>query len=134
MSDFDQLPVSESRVERSAETSVEETPTPPERAEGPAAAAILATGIGAVTLGLATTVAEMSTTVSGWLDLYSRVGPLSGKTIVAVVVWLLSWAVLHVMLRGRAIMTRAVLLTAVILIGLGLLGTFPTFFELFASE
>jgi hypothetical protein len=130
MSDFDQPPVSENRVE----ISVDETPTPPERAEGPAAAAILATGIGAVTLGLATTVAEMSTTVSGWLDLYSRVGPLSGKTIAAVVVWLLSWAALHVMLRDRPVLTRTVLLTTVVLIGLGLLGTFPTFFELFASD
>ncbi len=101
--------------------------------EGPAAAAVLGAGVGALALGLATTVSEASTTVSGWFDLYSRVGPLSGKTIFAVVVWLIAWAVLHLTLRYNGRLTRTVLTITTVLIGLGVLGTFPTFFDLFAD-
>jgi hypothetical protein len=101
--------------------------------EGPAAAAVLGAGVGALALGLATTVSEASTTVSGWFDLYSKVGPLSGKTIFAVVVWLLSWAVLHLTMRYNGRLSRGVLTLTAVLIGLGVLGTFPTFFDLFAD-
>ncbi|HEY3001046.1 MAG TPA: hypothetical protein VGJ44_01740 [Kribbellaceae bacterium] len=101
--------------------------------EGPAAAAVLAAGIGATALGVATTAAEASTKVSGWLDLYSRVGPLSGKTIFAVAVWLVSWAVLHFAVKDRIGLSRRVLTITGVLIGLGVLGTFPTFFDLFAD-
>jgi hypothetical protein len=38
------------------------------------------------------------------------------------------------MLRDRARLTRTVLSTAVVLIVLGFIGTFPTFFELFAGD
>src|SRR6266508_1162781 len=101
--------------------------------EGPAAAAVLGAGAGAFALGLATTVSEASTTVSGWFDLYSKVGPLSGKTIFAVAVWLISWAVLHLTMRYTGRLTRTVLTITGVLIGLGVLGTFPTFFDLFAD-
>ena len=60
-------------------------------------------------------------------------GPLSGKTIMAVLVWLVAWAILHVTLRSRPYETRRALVVSLILIGLGVLGTFPTFFQLFAK-
>lgn len=104
-----------------------------ERPEGPAAAAILAAGIGAAVLGLLTTLAELSETVQGWLTLSEGVGPLSGKVVYTVVVWLVAWAVLHWLVRP-ARLTRGVLLAAGILLALGLLGTFPLFFGLFAPE
>ncbi|MGW5188285.1 hypothetical protein ACWEOO_03450 [Kribbella sp. NPDC004138] len=133
MTDFDDPRTAEQVVEEPTRSAaeVDESPGKP---EGPAVAAVLAVGIGALTLGVVTTVAEMSTSVSDWLNWYNRVGPLSGKTILTVAVWLLSWAVLHATLRRRAVMSRAVVLTAVILIALGLLGTFPPFFDLFASD
>jgi hypothetical protein len=104
------------------------------RSEGPAVAALLALGVGAVVLGLLTTLAEASTTVNGWLTLNSAVGPLSGKTVFAVVAWLATWAVLHLILRARARLTTGVLITTGVLLFLGLLGTFPTFFEAFAAD
>ena len=104
------------------------------RSEGPAVAALLALGVGAVVLGLLTTLAAASTTVSGWLTLNSAVGPLSGKTTFAVVAWLATWAVLHPILRTRARLTTGVLITTAMLLTLGLLGTFPTFFEAFAAD
>lgn len=132
MTDFDQLP--DAGVDTPAEVTESgaqiATAGP---AEGPGAAAVLAAGAGALTLGVVTTLSELSTTISGWLDLNSRVGPLSGKTTVTVVVWLLSWVLLHLMLRERGALTRGTVTTAAVLLGLGLLGTFPTFFELFAE-
>jgi hypothetical protein len=61
------------------------------------------------------------------------VGPLSGKTILAVTVWLVAWTVLHIALRSRPYATRRALLVSLVLIGLGVLGTFPTFFQLFGE-
>jgi hypothetical protein len=104
------------------------------RSEGPAVAALLALGVGAAALGLLTTLAEASTTMNGWLTLNSAVGPLSGKTIFAVVAWLATWAVLHLIFRTRARLTTGVLITTWLLLFLGLLGTFPTFFEAFATD
>jgi hypothetical protein len=108
--------------------------TPTVRPDGPAVAALLALGIGTAVLGLLTTLAAASTTVNGWLALNSAVGPLSGKTIFAVVAWLATWAVLHPILRMRARLTTGVLITTGVLLFLGLLGTFPPFFEAFAAE
>ncbi|MFI7413504.1 hypothetical protein ACIBU0_33005 [Streptomyces sp. NPDC049627] len=105
-----------------------------DRPEGPISAAIIAAGIGAAALGLFTTLAEASADVAEWLQWNDRVGPLSGKTLMAVIVWLVSWAILHVALRNKPRETGRALAVAVVLIGLGVLGTFPTFFQLFASE
>jgi hypothetical protein len=104
-----------------------------DKPEGPIAAAIIAGGVGAAALGVVTTLAEASTGVSDWLQWSDRVGPLSGKMIVAVVVWLVAWAVLHAALRGRPYETRRALVVSLVLIALGVLGTFPTFFQLFGE-
>jgi hypothetical protein len=105
-----------------------------DRPEGPISAAIIASGIGATALGLFTTLAEASTTLKDWLQFSDEVGPLSGKTIMTVVVWLISWAILHAVLRGKQYETGRAFIIAMVLIGLGVLGTFPTFFELFTAE
>jgi hypothetical protein len=104
-----------------------------DRPEGPIAAAIIAGGVGAAALGVVTTLAEASTGVKDWLAWSDRVGPLSGKTILAVAVWLVAWAVLHVALRSRPYETRRALVVSLVLIALGVLGTFPTFFQLFGE-
>jgi hypothetical protein len=106
----------------------------PDKPEGPVAAAILAAGIGCLALGILTTLSEASAGFSDLLNFYSAVGPLSGKTIVAVVVWLLSWGILHAMYRTKQIESRKALTASLVLIGLGVVGTFPLFFQLFASE
>jgi hypothetical protein len=109
-------------------------PAEAEKPEGPISAAILAAGVGSLALGLFTTLAEASTAVKDWLQWSDPVGPLSGKTGMAVLVWLVSWVVLHLWLRGKAYETRKALTVALILIAFGVLGTFPTFFEAFAPE
>src|SRR5437667_6187013 len=101
----------------------------PDKPEGPIAAAILAAGIGGLALGVVTTLAEASTSIKDALNWNNPVGPLSGKTIVTVLVWLAAWAVLHVVYRRKRYETRRALAIALILIGLGVVGTFPTFFQ-----
>ncbi|MEX2102665.1 MAG: hypothetical protein WD805_01785 [Gaiellaceae bacterium] len=105
-----------------------------ERPTGPVAAAVLATGIGAFVLGLLTTLNEASTGVHDFLEFDEDVGPLSGKTIIAVIAYLASWAVLHGLWRRQSPALRPILFATVALIVLGILGTFPTFFQAFASE
>jgi hypothetical protein len=106
----------------------------PDKPEGPVAAAILAAGIGCLALGILTTLAEASESIKDWLNWNDDVGPLSGKTVGAVIVWLVAWAVLHVVYRSRAFETRRALMIALVLIALGVVGTFPTFFQAFSSE
>jgi hypothetical protein len=103
-----------------------------DKSEGPVAAAIIAAGVGALFLGILTTTAEASTSIKDFLSFYDPVGPLSGKTIGAVAIWLVSWVVLHVILKDKSLGSRTALTAALVLIGLGVIGTFPIFFQLFA--
>lgn len=105
-----------------------------EKPNGPVAAAILASGIGSLFLGIFVILSEAS---EGWhnaLELTKGVGPLSGKTTFAVIIYLVSWAVLYGVLGKKDVdLNKAAVVTAV-LIGAALLFTFPPFFLLFAPE
>ena len=90
----------ESGAHSTADITYEDKP------EGPIAAAIIAGGIGTLALGLSTVLAEMSTAAKDALNLYNPVGPLAGKTIFAVAIWLLSWVGLHVYYRNKPFETR----------------------------
>jgi flagellar biosynthesis protein FliQ len=100
---------------------------------GPVAAAFLAAGIGVAILGLVTTIAEASASFADKLAWSDAVGPLSGKTIVAVGTWVVSWIVLHIALRKRDPSPGPVFAATGILLTAGFLGTFPTFFDKFAK-
>lgn len=102
--------------------------------DGPLAAVLLAAGIGSFALGLVTTLAEASMEFRERLILDAGVGPLSGKTVWATVIFVIAWVVLHVMWRERDRMLRAATIAFVVLTLLGLLGTFPIFFQTFAPE
>jgi hypothetical protein len=99
---------------------------------GPAAAALLAAGAGVFATGLLTTLAEVSSGLRGALTWWSPAGPLTGKTGVGVIVWLVAWIVLHAVHKNRDMEIDGALRWAWILIALGFLGTFPPFFEAFA--
>ena len=100
---------------------------------GPAAAVVVASGIGTFVLGLLATLNEASTDVNEFLAFTDDVGPLSGKTILAAAAFFLSWAVLGYLWRSRDLAWRPVLIATIVLLALGFLGTFPTFFEAFAD-
>ncbi|MGH8056389.1 MAG: hypothetical protein ACREOH_04020 [Candidatus Entotheonellia bacterium] len=100
---------------------------------GPAAAAILASSIGSLALGLFTTLAQAIAPIKDALNFYNPAGPLSGKTTVAVVVWLIAWAVFYGRWKNTEVNFPNVFRVTLILIALGLVGTFPVFFELFGG-
>ena len=102
-----------------------------EQPVGEAAAAILAAGVGAFAMGLMTTLAEIPG-IKDALNFYNPVGPLSGQTTIAIIVWLVSWAALYSLWKGKDVPFPRVFTATLILIALGVLGTFPLFFGLFA--
>ncbi len=100
---------------------------------GAAAAAVLASGLGSFALGLVTTLAEAVPALKNALVFSNPAGPLSGKTTVAVVVWLVAWAALHSAWKDKTVNFNKTFIATLALIALGLLGTFPPFFEAFAK-
>ncbi|OHD67856.1 MAG: hypothetical protein A2W19_01555 [Spirochaetes bacterium RBG_16_49_21] len=98
---------------------------------GPAAAAILAAGISCMALGLFTTLAQAIGPLKKALNLYDPAGPLSGKTTFAVVAWLAAWIIFGILWKNKQVGFARVFIASLVLIALGLIGTFPPFFEMF---
>lgn len=106
---------------------------PDDRPNGPAFASVIAAAAGTFVLGLFTTLAEASEKLKDWLNWRNPVGPLSGKTSLGLAAWAGAWLVLGIVWRRREIDERKAVIVSAILIGLGVLGTFPSFFERFAA-
>lgn len=106
------------------------TTIPSERTNGPALAAIVAAGFGVFVLGLCTFLAELSAGILNALNWWPPVGPLAGKTGIAVIAWLVAWAALHPAWKTRELSFRAWWRVALALIVLGFLLTFPPIFQL----
>src|SRR4051812_36456078 len=99
---------------------------------GSALASFLAAGVGSAALGLATVLTEASPHgVKVFLNFYNPVGPLSGKTLVAVLVYFGSWAVLHSAIKGKNLNERKWIGVTFVLIATGLALTFPPIYQLF---
>ena len=101
---------------------------------GPVVAALIAGGLGSATIGLMTVLAEASKSINDALNWWNPAGPLTGKTLTGVIAFFASWIVLHFIFRGRNVTFAPAATIALILLGLGLLGTFPPFFAIFAAE
>jgi hypothetical protein len=102
------------------------------KSNGPAAAALLAAGVGVFVIGLMTTLAEVSAGLKSSLNWWNPAGSLTGKTGVGVILWLVAWVILHAMYKNRDVEFNRSMLWTWILVALGFLGTFPPFFEAFA--
>ncbi|TWF81766.1 hypothetical protein FHX44_117711 [Pseudonocardia hierapolitana] len=107
---------------------------PPDRLGGSTAATLLASGIGCAAFGIAVVAAESLQPVKQLFTLSTAVGPLSGKAVVAVVIYLLAWAALFLACRRRTMPFAAVLRVTAVLIGIGVVGTFPPFYGLVAGH
>ncbi len=97
---------------------------------GPIAAAMLAGGIGCFFLGLMTDLSEVSEAIKSILSFSNAVGPLSGKTVVAVVCWLISWAILAVKWREQTVDFGKIFRITLVLVALSAVMTFPMFYGL----
>jgi hypothetical protein len=96
---------------------------------GFAMAAIVGAGIGA--FGMAAVVLLAESGVWSAPAIYAPAGGLSGRTTVAVAVWLVSWAVLYLRWRRRDVDPARAFAATLILIAAGVLGTFPPFWQIF---
>jgi hypothetical protein len=103
------------------------------RPSGPAAAVVLAAGLASFALGLLSVLTALSTSVSSWLTISERSGDLSGVTTAAATVFFIAWALLAIAWRQADPPLVRVATAAAVLIVLGLLGTFPPFFNLIGS-
>ncbi len=98
---------------------------------GPGAAAVLAAGIGCFTLGFVSVLADKVPTLARGLSFYRPTGPLSGVSTASIVVWLLSWTILHYCWQRRDVNVRWTNGIAFLLLSCGALLTFPPIGGLF---
>ncbi len=107
---------------------------------GPVAAVFLASGIGCLVLGINVVLNELGGDISKFFafdknfGIGSGVGALSGKVIVAVIAFLVSWLVLHFLWRGKEVRFGTIFTVSLVLVAAGFLLTFPPVFDLFAPK
>jgi len=77
-----------------------------------------------------TDLSEASKAIEGILTFSKPVGALSGKTIIALLFWGISWAILASKWKNQEVNFGKVYRTTLILVALGILMTFPLFFDL----
>ena len=114
----------------SAAKTVTRTKTIP---SGPAVAAMISAGLGCLAIGVFTTGAVLSEELKNTLNIYNPAGPLSGKTTFAVVIWLVSWLLLGYLWKDKELNLRRSFIITMIMVAVGLLLTFPPFFEAFEA-
>ncbi len=93
---------------------------------GPAAAALLSAALGLLALGVSQVLSEhsdafrqaMQALGNRWIPGASGIGPYSGKETVALLAWLLSWVLLHRVLRRRDVNLVTAGALALVLIGI----------------
>lgn len=102
-----------------------------EKPSGPAFAAVLGAALAFAVLGAVTTLAEVFDGFGSWLAFSSRVGLLSGESIIAIAVYFVSWAGLGLFWRRSDPPLLPVAVVSALLVAVGLVGTFPPFFRLF---
>ena len=112
-----------SALSAEAEVSVDLGPN------GPAMAAILGGAVGVFILGFLTALAAAAVGVKEWLVFQDRVGSLSGKTTITGIVWLVTWAALHLVWRDRDVPFAAVIAASAALLLIGNLLMFPPIFD-----
>lgn len=118
-----------SHIKEKTADAVEEAVT-----TGPAAASMISGGAGVFVIGLMTTLAEASEGIKTALNWLGPVGPLSGKTGVGILFWLISWFFLNMALKDKESNLAKAFAITVALMVTGLLLTFPPIFLLFASH
>lgn len=104
-----------------------------DKVNGPAAAALLAGGIGSAAMGLITLVYEINdkSAFAKSMTWSKAVGGLSGKSSWAIIVFFVAWAILHYVWKDKETDFARISSIAIALLVVGLLGTFPPVWHLF---
>jgi len=101
---------------------------------GAAAAAILSAGAGCFFLGLFAWLGDAFHAVARFLVFYGPTGPLSGVTTTGILIWLASWGILAKLWRGKSLPMGIISVVAFMLLGMGVLLTFPPFGDLLQGK
>ncbi len=104
---------------------------------GPAAAALLSAGLSLLALAVSHVLADRSKAIEHtlqrlgalWIPGAQGIGPYSGKETVALLVWLLSWALLHAVFKRREVNLVAAGIATLILLGLATTMLWPPIVE-----
>jgi hypothetical protein len=107
---------------------------PTQKVDGRVAATIIAAGVGCAAFGIAVVLAESVSTVKQLLTLSTAVGPLSGKAVAALVIYPIFWLILHAALRNSRTKITTISGWTIVLVAIGLIGTFPPFYGLIAGH
>ncbi len=121
--------LSPERAARSTQSAVGESMD-----NGPAAAAILAAGIGCFAVGLFALAGDAFKAVAHFFTFYSPTGPLSGVTTSAIVVWLCSWFVLSLQWSTKSVALGRITHVSFVLLALSVMLTFPPFMDLLQGK
>jgi hypothetical protein len=92
---------------------------------GAAAAAILSAGAGCFSLGICAWLGDAFPTLAHFFDFYDPTGPLSGVTTTAILFWLVFWVILSKAWGGKSLPIGVINIIAFLLLGMGVLLTFP---------
>ena len=116
--------------------------TRPRRPTGEAVAALLAAGIAMLTLALVNQLTAGSPAFNNWVHSIGKlwrpgaagIGPYSGKETLSVVAWLVSWAILHPVLRARELALSRWLVVFLVMVAVATTFIWPPVFEHFAGH
>lgn len=107
-----------------------------DRPDGPGAAMMISAGLGIFVLGFLTVLAEASAGAKTWLQKWEwgqGVGALAGKTTLASLAYVVALILLWVIWRAKDVNLKMAFYVGLALGILGAIGTYPTFFQKFAS-
>lgn len=104
-----------------------------DKPNGPVAAALLAGGIGSAIFGLIVLFSELSESFGAALNWYNPVGPLSGKSTLGIAAFFIAWGILHSMWKDKEINFSSISTASLVLLAIGLLGTFPPVWHIFSG-
>jgi hypothetical protein len=104
-----------------------------DKVNGPAAAALLAGGIGSAAMGLITLAYEINdkSAFAKSMTWSKAVGGLSGKSGWAIIIFFVAWAILHFVWKDKETDFARISSIAIALLVVGFLGTFPPVWHLF---
>lgn len=118
------------------------SPSSEEPLSGPACAAVLAAALGVLALALAHVLSAVSVSFNSvmqtlgnfWMPGAAGIGPYSGKETVALLGWLISWALLHATWKRREVSVGRLGALALLLIGIATTLVWPPVTELFVHH
>jgi len=104
-----------------------------EKVNGPVSAALLAGGIGSAAMGLITFFFELNdkSAFAKSMTWNKGVGGLSGKSGWAIIIFFVSWAILHYIWKDKETNFARISAIAIALLDVGLIVTFPPVWNLF---